>query len=95
MLMLKCLNLREVSTVMVFQTWEFEAIDQAEAQEEGTFLELEPMNEMRVSPHAKLTSLQKVEDEGTVCWYCMVSTTTLMVGMVYNQSHLNSEDIGE
>ncbi|VDK32890.1 unnamed protein product [Taenia asiatica] len=53
------------------RTWEFEAIDQAEAQEEGTFLELEPMNEMRVSPHAKLTSLQKVEDEGTVYWYCM------------------------
>ncbi|KAL5112674.1 Cilia and flagella-associated protein 44 [Taenia crassiceps] len=53
------------------RTWEFEAIDQAEAQEEGTFLELEPMNEMRISPHAKLTSLQKVEDEGTVYWYCM------------------------
>ncbi|KAH9285904.1 Cilia- and flagella-associated protein 44 [Echinococcus granulosus] len=53
------------------RTWEFEAIDQAEAQEEGTFLELEPMNELRVSPHAKLMSLQKVEVGGTVFWYCM------------------------
>ncbi|VDM31516.1 unnamed protein product [Hydatigera taeniaeformis] len=60
-----------VGTDGYVRTWEFEAIDQAEAQEEGTFLELEPMNELRVSPHAKLTSLQKVENEGKVNWYCM------------------------
>ncbi|KAM7540955.1 hypothetical protein Aperf_G00000038268 [Anoplocephala perfoliata] len=60
-----------IGTDGYIRTWEFDSIDQAEAQEEGTFLELEPMNELKVSPRAKLMSLQKLEADENVYWYCM------------------------
>ncbi|VDN95986.1 unnamed protein product [Rodentolepis nana] len=53
------------------RTWEFDAIDQAEAQEEGTLLEMEPMNEIRVSPRAKLMSLKWIERNEEIIWYCL------------------------
>lgn len=59
--------------ICTHKTWEFDAIDQAEAQEEGTFLKIEPMNELRVSPRAKLMCLQWIERNGDIFWYCMVS----------------------
>ncbi|KAF6778001.1 hypothetical protein AHF37_02391, partial [Paragonimus kellicotti] len=59
----------EESTLWYAQTWDFETIDTAECLEEGGIFELEPMNELQVSPQAKLSYLVKVQGEESTLWY--------------------------
>ncbi|KAA3671889.1 uncharacterized protein DEA37_0003530, partial [Paragonimus westermani] len=51
------------------RTWDFETVDTAECSEEGSIFELEPMNELQVSPQAKLNYLVKVQGEESTLWY--------------------------
>ncbi|KAF7258544.1 TAF5 RNA polymerase II [Paragonimus skrjabini miyazakii] len=51
------------------RTWDFETVDTAECLEEGGIFELEPMNELQVSPQAKLNYLVKVQGEESTLWY--------------------------
>ncbi|CAH8523136.1 unnamed protein product [Dicrocoelium dendriticum] len=51
------------------RTWDFETVDTAECIEEGAIFELEPMNELQVSPQAKLIYLVKSQDEESTCWF--------------------------
>ncbi|THD23834.1 WD repeat-containing protein 52 [Fasciola hepatica] len=51
------------------RTWDFETVDTAECLEEGGVYELEPMNELQVSPSAKLMYMVKVQEADCTVWY--------------------------
>ncbi|VDP90136.1 unnamed protein product [Echinostoma caproni] len=51
------------------RTWDFETVDTAECLEEGGIYELEPMNELQVSPTAKLMYIVKVHEADCTMWY--------------------------
>ena len=54
------------------QTWDFETIDTAEVAEEMSTFEMEPMNELIVSPDARLMHIVKNPSEESSIWYAQV-----------------------
>ncbi len=61
------------------RVWDFETIDTAEATDEGSKMEMEPLNELRVGTDSKLMGITHGAIEDMSLWFAQVFLSLFML----------------